>query len=196
MGIKDILVITTPDQQDLFKETLKGIESVNLTFTIQPEPKGLPEAFVIAEKWLDGDDVTLILGDNIFIDSCIPSTIPNTIFTYQVKHPERYGVVERDPNNMVIRLVEKPTEFVSDEAVVGLYCLKNKVCELAKKLKPSKRKETEIVDLINQLNRSDLLKIKKIKGFWFDAGNHDDLLDCANFVRAIEQRTDRTFDLK
>lgn len=194
MGIKDIMVITMPDQLQMFKNTLCNIEKqlqVNLTFAVQDEPKGLPEAFIIAEQWLNGDDVVLILGDNIIISNEAIEPICNTIFTFPVQHPERYGVVTTDSRGCIDKIVEKPQTFISNNAVIGLYAFSNAACDVAKQLKPSKRNELEIVDLIQNMNIISNVKVKKLNGFWFDAGNCDDLLDCANLVRAIEQRSSK-----
>lgn len=197
-GIREILIITTEEQNLLFKETLKDVRSVNLTFEIQKEPKGIAEALLIAENWLNGSDVVLVLGDNIIInaDQNLLKNTPNSIYTYKVKNPERYGVVVKDFWTGGIReIVEKPKEFLSNEAVIGLYVLSNKSCQYAKNLKPSKRGELEIVDLIKDMNANEPFKVIPLDGFWFDAGTHDDLLDCSNLVKAIETRTDKSFDL-
>lgn len=197
-GIREILIITTEEQSVLFKETLKDIRSVNLTFEIQKEPKGIAEALLIAENWLNGSDVVLVLGDNIIInaDQNLLKNTPNSIYTYKVKNPERYGVVVKDFwTGGIHEIVEKPKEFLSNEAVIGLYVLSNKSCQYAKNLKPSKRGELEIVDLIKDMNANEPFKVIPLDGFWFDAGTHDDLLDCSNLVKAIETRTDKSFDL-
>lgn len=195
MGIKDILIITMPSQQQMFKDTLHNIEQhlqVNLTFAVQHEPKGLPEAFIIAEQWLNGSDAVLILGDNIIISNEPIEFKCNSIFTFPVQHPERYGVVTTDEHGCIKQIIEKPQQFVSKDAVIGLYCFSNAACELAKQLKPSKRNELEIVDLIQSLNTlHSAVEVKHLNGFWFDAGNCDDLLDCANLIRAIEQRSSK-----
>jgi glucose-1-phosphate thymidylyltransferase len=195
MGITDIMVITTPEQQSLFKQALRHINDVDLTFEVQPEPAGLPQAFTIAEKWIAGDDVALVLGDNIIINNAKINATPNSIFTFEVTHPERYGVV-KTKNGYIEQIVEKPTSFVSNDAVVGLYVFDNSACHWAKHLKPSARGELEIVDLIKKINEINGVYVQKLDGFWFDAGNHDDLLDCANMIRAIEQRSNRKFELK
>lgn len=194
MGIKDIMIITTPDQHALFKQALANVTQVNLTFAIQPEPAGLPQAFIIAESWLAGDDAALVLGDNIIINNAKIKPKVNSIFTYEVMHPERYGVV-KCKNGYIDEIVEKPQTFVSNDAVIGLYVFDNAACHWAKVLKPSKRGELEIVDLIAAINEANGVHVQKLDGFWFDAGNHDDLLDCANMVRAIEQRSSRKFIL-
>lgn len=196
MGIKDIMIITAPDQQQMFKTALAHVTEVRLTFATQQSPRGLPEAFIIAEQWLDGDCVTLILGDNIFLNASPIEWDFNKIFTFEVERPERYGVVDLDSQGYIRDIVEKPTSFVSNSAVVGLYMFNNSACKYAKQLKPSKRNELEIVDLIKAINKAEEMTVQSLDGFWFDAGNPDDLLDCANMVRAIEQRSSRKFILK
>lgn len=195
MGIKDIMIITTPDQQMLFKQALANVTQVNLTFEVQPEPAGLPQAFIIAESWLDGDDVALVLGDNIIINNTKIKPIVNSIFTFEVTHPERYGVV-KCKDGCIDEIVEKPQTHVSNDAVIGLYMFDSAACHWAKQLKPSARGELEIVDLIRAIDAANGVRVHKLDGFWFDAGNHDDLLDCANMIRAIEQRSSKKFILK
>lgn len=194
MGIKDIMIITTEDQQQLFVEALQNITQVNLTFAVQHEPRGLPEAFTIAKEWLNGDDVVLILGDNIIINNAPIEYKPNSIFTFEVLSPERYGVV-KIADGKIDCIIEKPQHFVSRDAVIGLYMFTNDVCDAAAKLKPSARGELEIVDLIREMDHKHQMHVQQLDGFWFDAGNHDDLLDCANMIRAIEQRSSRKFIL-
>lgn len=195
MGINNILIITAPDQKHLFEKALDRIiacNNLNVTFTTQQQPRGLPEAFIIAEQWLAGNDAVLMLGDNIIISNEAIEPTCNSIFTFPVQHPERYGVVTCNENGFIHELVEKPKHFISRDAVIGMYALSNAACEHAKQLKPSKRNELEIVDLIQQMNTLDSqVSVKKLNGFWFDAGNADDLLDCANLVRAIEQRSSK-----
>jgi glucose-1-phosphate thymidylyltransferase len=195
MGITDIMIITTPEQQPLYKQALQHVTQVNLIFEVQPEPAGLPQAFIIAESWLAGDDVALVLGDNIIINNAPISPVINSIFTFEVTHPERYGVVDIK-HGYIKNIVEKPQTFVSNDAVIGLYVFDNNACEIAKNLKPSARGELEIVDLIKAINDISSVYVQKLDGFWFDAGNHDDLLDCANMVRAIEQRSSKKFTLQ
>lgn len=195
MGIKDILVITTPEQQSLFKKTLQNLKCANFSFAVQEKPSGLAQAFIIAEEWLAGSDATMILGDNIIINNTPLVSTPNTVFSYKVKHPERYGVILRDENDGIKTLIEKPKEYINDEAIIGLYILKNNACQIAKNLKPSQRGELEIVDLILEMNKIEKVKVDVLEGFWFDAGTHDDLLDCGNFIKAVIDRTTRTFNL-
>lgn len=197
MGIVDILIITADEVQcRLFQEQLKDGSQygLNLTYMIQEAPNGLPEAFIIGEKFIGDSDVVLILGDNVFILNAPLSADPNTIFTYQVKDPAAYGVVDVE-NGVLKRIVEKPKEFVSTNAVVGLYSFTNTAVRLAKELTPSARGELEIVDLIRNLNSIESVKIKPLDGFWFDCGTHQDLLECANLIEAIEHRTTRIIGL-
>jgi glucose-1-phosphate thymidylyltransferase len=199
MGITEILIITADHQQcRLFQEQLKdGTQyGLKLEYAIQEKPGGLPEAFIIGEHFIGvNDDVALILGDNVFITNKELKAEANTIFTYKVQTPSAYGVAELDDNNNLVRIVEKPTEYISDTAVVGLYVFTHAAIGLAKSLKPSKRGELEIVDLISKLNEEEGLSVQELDGFWFDCGNHDDLLECANLVKAIEHRTNKTVGL-
>ena len=199
MGITEILIITADLQQcRLFQDQLKDGRQygLSLEYAIQEKPSGLPEAFIIGERFIGvNDDVALILGDNVFITNKKIKAQANTIFTYKVKDPAAYGVAELDDKNNLINIVEKPTEFISDNAVVGLYIFTHAAVTLAKGLVPSKRGELEIVDLINKLNDEEGILIEELDGFWFDCGNHDDLLECANLVKAIEQRTNKKVGL-
>lgn len=199
MGITDMLIITADERQcELFKNQLQDGEEYGLNFeyTVQESPGGLPEAFIIGEKFIgENQGVTLILGDNVFINNNKIDAKLNTIFTYKVKNPSSYGVAEVDDSGKLINIVEKPTEFVSDTAVVGLYVFSHSVIELAKNLKPSKRGELEIVDLIKQLDEKEGINVKELDGFWFDCGTHDDLLDCSNLIATIEHRTDKKVGL-
>jgi glucose-1-phosphate thymidylyltransferase len=199
MGIREILIITSDAQQcRLFQDQLKDGSQygLKLEYAIQEKPGGLPEAFIIGEHFIGvNDDVALILGDNVFITNRELKAVPNTIFTYKVKDPSAYGVAELDDKNNLVNIIEKPTEFVSDNAVVGLYVFTHAAVGLAKSLKPSKRGELEIVDLISKLNEEEGLSVEELDGFWFDCGNHDDLLECANLVKAIEHRTNKKVGL-
>ncbi len=197
MGVTEILIIVADQlQHNLFQEQLKdGSEyGLQLTYAIQSAPNGLPEAFIIGEKFIGDSDVVLVLGDNVFITNTPLKAAPNTIFTYSVQNPAAYGVVEvRD--NKLARIVEKPKEFVSNDAVVGLYSFTNAAVRLAKELKPSSRNELEIVDLIRNLDKLEGVNIHKLDGFWFDCGTHQDLLECANLIEAIEHRTTQIIGL-
>jgi glucose-1-phosphate thymidylyltransferase len=198
LGIVDILIITSDLQQcRLFQDQLKdGSEfGLNLTYTIQDSPGGLPEAFIIGEEFIGEGDVTLILGDNVFVLNELITPTPNTIYTYKVKTPSAYGVAVCSNDGNIIDIVEKPAVFMGDDAVVGLYTFTNCAVQIAKSLKPSTRGELEIVDLIKQLEKKEGVAVKQLNGFWFDCGNHDDLLDCANLVRTIEHRTGKIVGL-
>jgi len=197
MGITDILIIVSDlIQFNLFQSQLKdGAEyGLNLSYEIQQAPNGLPEAFIIGEKFIGNDDVVLILGDNVFITNTPLSVAPNTIFTYKVQNPAAYGVVEVE-NNKLKRILEKPKEFVSNDAVVGLYSFTNTAVKIAKQLTPSDRNELEIVDLIRNLDKIEGVNIHQLDGFWFDCGTHQDLLECANLIEAIEHRTTQKIGL-
>lgn len=194
MGIKEILIIVASNlQQGIFRKYLGFGEKygVSINYIVQYEPNGLAEAFILGEEFIGDDDVTLILGDNIILTETKINPQPNTIFTYKVKDPSAYGVVTLDDNGMIRSLIEKPTSFVSDNAIIGLYIFTNKSVELAKRIKPSPRGELEIVDLINLMNIEEGVRVEEVKGFWFDCGTHDDLLECAEFVRALDKRTTR-----
>lgn len=199
MGISEILIITADHQQcRLFQDQLKTINSaeLQLSYTVQETPRGLPEAFIIGEQFIgDGEGVVLILGDNVFITNSELKAKPNTIFTYKVKDPSAYGVAKLDENNNLIDIVEKPKNYISDDAVVGLYVFTKRSIDIAKKLKPSSRNELEIVELISKLNEEEGLSVEELDGFWFDCGNPDDLLECANLIKAIEHRTNKKVGL-
>lgn len=197
MGIKDILIIAADELQcRLFQGLLESLDhGLKLQYKIQAAPNGLPEAFIIGEEFIGGDDVTLILGDNVFILNETLDVCPNTIYTYRVRNPEAYGVVQTNKKGKFTHIVEKPVKFISDQAVVGLYTFTNKCVGAAKNLKPSQRGELEIVDLIRELDREEGVQVRSLNGFWFDCGTHDDLLECSNLVKAIEHRTNTTVGL-
>jgi glucose-1-phosphate thymidylyltransferase len=197
MGIKDILVIVSDLlQYKLFQDQLKHLEGegIKLQFKIQYEPGGIPEAFIIGEEFIGQDDITLILGDNVIITPFTLSANPNTIFTYKVKNPQAYGVAVVEDGKLK-SIVEKPQEFVSDTAVIGLYVFSNSAVSIAKNLQKSARNELEIVDVISKLSETEGVSVQELDGFWFDCGTHDDLLECANLVKAIEQRTNKKIGL-
>jgi glucose-1-phosphate thymidylyltransferase len=200
MGYVDVMIICADKHQlTMFYDLLGNGKKYGMRFEyrIQDKPNGLPEAFIIADKWIGGDDVTLILGDNIFIGDQTLSIQPNTIYTYKVKNPEAYGVASIDENGSLIDIVEKPTEYVSDDAVVGLYVFTNAAVQIAKTLKPSKRKELEIVDLIKELNVVEGVDVEELRDIlWFDVGSFDSLLDCANLVRTITHRSNKKLGLQ
>ncbi len=203
-GIRDILVISNPEYIDNYKR-LFGDGSqlgLNIEYKIQEKPKGLAEAFIIGEDFIEDKDVCLVLGDNIFyghdIIDLFKNSIENvkkencaTVFGYYVNDPERYGVVEFDESGKVISIEEKPKKPKSNYAVVGLYFYPNDVVEKAKKVKPSDRGELEITSINEMYLRENRLKVELLgRGYaWFDTGTHDSLLDAANFIRTIEKRT-------
>jgi len=199
-GIRDILVITTPEDQDGFKRLLSdGAQwGVNLTYAAQPSPDGLAQAFVIGEEFIGEDSVCLVLGDNIYYGQGLSKMLQAaasrdkgaTVFGYQVTDPERFGVVEFDDNQRAVSIEEKPANPKSDFAVTGLYFYDNDVVEIAKQVKPSHRGELEITS-INQayLGRGDLNVELLGRGFaWLDTGTFDSLHDAAGFIETLEKR--------
>lgn len=199
MGIKDILIIVASYvQNDIFYEYLGNGSrfGVNIQYCVQLQPKGLAEAFILGEEFIGDDDVTLILGDNVFLSTTKIDSQPNNILTYKVKDPSAYGVVRTDNDGNILELIEKPIEFISNDAVVGLYVFTNTAVRLAKTLSPSKRGELEIVDLIMAMDLEEGVYPIEFDGVWFDCGTPDDLLECAEFVRALDKRTARDILLK
>ncbi len=200
-GIKDILVITTPEDQAQFQRLLGDGSNlgINLSYAVQPEPRGLADAFIVGEEFIGDDNVALILGDNIFYghgwgDSLKEAANVNgggTVFAYQVSDPERYGVVEFDDDNRAISIEEKPTKPKSDYAVVGLYFYDNDVVEIAKNIKPSDRGELEITSVNEEyLNRGKLnVQIMDRGSAWLDTGTFESMNDAAEYIRVIEKRT-------
>lgn len=199
-GIQDILIITTPEDQEGFIRMLgNGSDfGINLTYKIQPSTDGLAQAFIIGEDFIGDDSVCLVLGDNIFwgqgftpiLKSAASRNSGASVFGYQVKDPERFGVVAFDENQKAISLEEKPRKPQSNFAVTGLYFYDNDVVEMAKKVKPSHRGELEITTL-NQMymERGDLNVELLGRGFaWLDTGSHESLLEAAMFVETIEKR--------
>ena len=199
-GIKDILIITTPEDQGSFIGMLGNGKDfgINLTYKMQHSPDGLAQAFIIGEDFIGNDNVCLILGDNIFWGQGLTDILKNavirkngaTVFGYQVKNPEHFGVVVFDENQKAISLEEKPNKPQSKFAVTGLYFYDNDVVEMAKKVKPSQRGELEITS-INQMymERGDLNVELMGRGFaWLDTGTFENLLEAAMFVETIEKR--------
>jgi glucose-1-phosphate thymidylyltransferase len=199
MGYVDILIINADeDQQKQFKILLGDGSKfgLNLSYAIQDSPKGLVDAFIVGEEFIkDADEICLILGDNVIIGNSPIHPQPNTIYTYKVKDPSAYGVVETDENDNIIRIVEKPKEFISEDAVIGLYVFSNEVVDMAKKVNPSARGELEIVDLIRLMNEKEGVSVERLDGFWFDVGTFSSLLDCANLVRTIDERSNHSIGL-
>lgn len=199
-GIKDILVISTPQDTPRFEELLgNGSElGISIEYAIQESPDGLAQAFIIGEEFIGEDSVCLILGDNIYYGGGLSKMLQNasskktgaTVFGYHVNDPERFGVVEFDDNMKAISVEEKPVEPKSNYAVTGLYFYDNDVIEIAKNIKPSERGELEITD-VNQayLDRGDLSVELMGRGFaWLDTGTHESLLEASTFIETIEKR--------
>jgi glucose-1-phosphate thymidylyltransferase len=199
-GIREILVITTPHEASLFRGLLgDGSQwGLRLSFAEQPAPGGLAEAFVIGEKFIGGDAVSLVLGDNIFYAQGLAKTLQAvatrkrgaTVFGYRVRDPERYGVVELDDTGSPISLEEKPTHPRSHYAVTGLYFYDNRVVEIARSLPRSARGELEITDVNRRYLEWGELTVEVLgRGTaWLDTGTHESLLQAANFVQVVEQR--------
>lgn len=199
-GIKDILIISTPDDISTFEKLLgDGTElGINLSYKIQPSPDGLAQAFILGEEFIGNDSVALVLGDNIFYGYNFSKTLRETsklekgatVFGYYVSDPERYGVVEFDDHKRVISIEEKPKVPKSHYAVTGLYYYDNSVVEKAKMVKPSSRGELEITDLNNMYLKEGSLNVQLLgRGMaWLDTGTHHSLLQASNFVESIEER--------
>lgn len=199
-GITNILIITTPQDQTLFKKQLgDGSQwGINLSYTVQPSPDGLAQAFIIGQDFIGHEPCAMILGDNIFYGNGLSVKLQQaraqeqgaTVFAYWVKDPEKYGVVEYDEQGQVISLEEKPAQPHSNYAVTGLYFYDEQVVEFAQRLKPSARNELEITDLNRiYLERDQLQVVKLGRGnAWLDTGSHESLLAASNFVQTIEER--------
>jgi glucose-1-phosphate thymidylyltransferase len=199
-GIKDILIITTPEDLESFQRLLGNGEQfgINLQYTVQPSPDGLAQAFILGEEFIGQDSVCLVLGDNIFFGQAfgkqLQKAIANqqgaTVFGYKVMDPERFGVVEFDEEFRAKSIEEKPVKPKSNWAVTGLYFYDNSVIEIAKSIKPSERGELEITS-VNQayLDRGQL-KVEQLgRGFaWLDTGTHDSLIEASQFVQTVEKR--------
>ncbi len=199
-GIRQILVITTPHEQEGFRRLLGDGSEIGLQieYAAQPSPDGLAQAFIIGRTFIGSDRVTLALGDNIFygahfsdyLRSAAARETGATVFGYQVRDPERYGVVELDASGRPVSLEEKPAKPRSSYAVTGLYFYDNKVVDIAARLRPSPRGELEITDINRQyLERSELHVEKLARGIaWLDTGTHESLMQASNYIHAIEER--------
>ena len=199
-GIREVLIITNSGQKKLFQNILGNGSSlgIKINYEEQKKPNGLPEAFIIGEKFINNDDVALILGDNFFygqgftnrIKDCINNNDGATIFTYIVNNPSDYGIAELNKNNEIIKITEKPKKSNSKFAITGLYLFDNQVVKLSKKLKPSKRNELEIVDLIRKYLQQKRLKAVFIGrgSAWLDTGTIENLNETSQFIASIERR--------
>ena len=199
-GIQEILIISTPRDLPVFKELFGSGEQLGLKmeYAVQEEPRGLADAFIIGADFIGGDRVALILGDNIFYGQSFSRVLKEvaarengaTIFGYYVRNPREYGVVEFDENGVALSIEEKPENPKSNYAVPGLYFYDNDVVEIAANVKPSARGEIEITSINNEYLRRGTLKVETLgRGFaWLDTGNHDSLLDAADFVAAFQKR--------
>jgi glucose-1-phosphate thymidylyltransferase len=199
-GIKEILIITTPHDQFLFKNLLgDGSQwGIKLLYAVQPKPEGLAQAFIIGNEFIGADNVCLILGDNIFYGHGLPEMLRRaasretgaTVFGYYVKDPERYGVAEFDENKKVISIEEKPEIPKSSYAITGIYFCDNSVKEIAAKIKPSNRGELEITEVLISYLSQDKLNVELMgRGFaWLDTGTHESLVEATLYIKTIEDR--------
>ena len=198
-GIKNILIIVNKGQLNQFRKILpeKNNLGINLSYKEQIFPGGLPEAFIIGEKFINGENIALILGDNFFysqsltkkLRQCVKLKVGAKVFLHPVKSPSQYGIAKISKNK-IVKIVEKPKKYFSNLAVTGLYFFDKNVCEYSKKLKPSKRNELEIVDLLNKYKSKKKLKAEYIGrgGTWLDTGNINDFYSTSNYVSTIENR--------
>lgn len=199
-GIRDILIINTPDEQAMFKKLLGDGSKwgIKLSYAIQASPDGLAQAFIIGEKFIGNDSVALVLGDNIFhgteMGVALKKSVRDegaTVFAYEVSDPERYGVVEFDNKGKAISIIEKPKEPRSNYAVVGLYFYDNEVIKIAKSIKPSDRGELEITTVNEEYLKRGKLRVHSIDrgSVWLDTGTIDSLHDATDYIRVIQKRT-------
>jgi glucose-1-phosphate thymidylyltransferase len=199
-GIREVLIITTPDDQRQFQQLLgDGSQwGISLSYAAQPSPEGLAQAFVIGEEFIGNDKVALVLGDNIFYGNELDASLKTctdpdggTVFTYEVSDPERYGVVEFDANMKAVSIEEKPAQPKSNFAVVGLYYYDNDVVEIAKNVQPSDRGEMEITAVNAEYLRLGKLKVTTLdkSDVWLDTGTIDSLTDASDYVRVMQKRT-------
>ena len=198
--IKDILIIVNKGQLDQYKKIIPNGDNlgIRINYLEQAEPRGLPEAFIIGDKFIGKENVALILGDNFFYGQSLSRLLLSStklksgakIILHKVVRPELYGVAKTNKKNKIIKIIEKPKKFISDLAITGLYFFDNKVVNYAKKLKPSKRGEIEIVDLLNFYKKRNKLHADLIGrgGAWLDTGSMDDFYKTSAFVSAIEKR--------
>ena len=202
-GIKDILIITTPEDKDAYFRLLGDGSrfGINLDYKVQPSPDGLAQAFIIGENFIEDEDVCLVLGDNIFygqgLSPKLKKAISNaslskkaTVFSYQVKDPQHFGVIEFDENNLAVSIEEKPKNPKSNYAVTGLYFYPNSVVKIAKTIKPSKRNELEITSINHEYLKQSLLNVEVLgRGYaWLDTGTHNSLIEASQFVQTIQHR--------
>ena len=199
-GIRDILIISTPEDIDSYRRLLGDGSNYGLfiRYEVQPNPEGLAQAFIIGEEFIGNSNVALVLGDNIFYGQHFSNNLENatskqkgaTIFGYHVKDPERFGVVEFDSAGNVLSIEEKPSDPKSNYAVTGLYFYDNDVIKIAKSIKPSSRGELEITDINNIYKARGDLKVELLgRGFaWLDTGTHDSLMEAGQFVQTVEHR--------
>ena len=198
--IKEILIIVNKGQLGQYKKILPNGDNlgIKITYKEQNHPRGLPDAFLIGEKFINNQNVALILGDNFFYAQSLTKTLQNSVklksgakvFLHPVKNPKLYGIATLNKKNKIIKIIEKPLKTKSNLAVTGLYFFDKNVVNLSKKLKPSKRKELEIVDLLNKYKKKNKLSAEFLGrgGAWLDAGSIDDFYDTTAFVSAIEKR--------
>ncbi|MCX5699914.1 MAG: glucose-1-phosphate thymidylyltransferase RfbA [Candidatus Omnitrophica bacterium] len=199
-GIKDILIISTPKDTPRFKDLLGDGHDLGIKFSyiVQPEPKGIAQSFIIAEDFIGGGSVCLILGDNIFYGYNLSELLQNSaklkngaiIFGYTVRDPQRYGVIDFDKNGKVVSITEKPRQAKTNWAVSGLYFYDNNVVKMAKKIKPSARGELEITSINNAYIKKGKLKVQFLgRGYaWLDTGTYEALIDASTFIKTIEER--------
>lgn len=192
-GIKDILVIVAPEYSGNFLNLLGSLLApygLNIEFKVQPVPRGLADAFIVGEKFIGSDNVTMVLGDNIFQDD-FSEQIKNfqkgaRVFAKKVPDPERFGVVKFDENGKALEIIEKPKEWISDYAITGLYIYDNRVIQIAKDLPPSDRGEIEITDINSAYLKMGELQVNTFEGDWLDAGTFDALLEAGRIVKEKE----------
>ena len=199
-GIKDILIIVNKGQLNQFQKILpkNNYLGLNIQYKEQPEPRGLPDAFLIGEKFIGKDNVALILGDNFFygqnftqkLRKCIKLKRGASVFVHPVKNPNLYGVAKVNSKNTILKIIEKPKKFISNLAVTGLYFFDNNVIRYSKNLKPSRRKEIEITDLLNIYRKKRQLNSEMLGrgGVWLDTGSIEDFYSASNFISTVENR--------